>query len=174
MLKLIHKDITIRKAMIKDAEMLCKWWNDGFVMAHAGFPNGIGTTVQTVQAQLRQAQARLRLLIEYQNIPIGEMMLEFHTLYQVEFGIKICDLSKQNQGIGTKVLSMMFQYLFMECQMEEIVCTTEFDNKRAQHVYEQLGFKKAKTLHHVWCDETGIWHDGIFYVLKPKRFHSYI
>lgn len=172
--KITHKEITIRDATIKDARILCNWWNDGRVMAHAGFPNGIHTTIQEVQAQLREDQTRHRYLIEYQSKPIGEMMLEYHTLVRVEFGIKICDRSKQNQGIGKTVLSIMVQYLFEECQIEEIVCTTELSNKRAQHVYEQLGFQKEKALYHVWCDEAGKWHDGICYVLKPQKFHSYV
>lgn len=34
-----YKEITIRTAVEHDAYTLLKWWNDGNVMAHAGFPN---------------------------------------------------------------------------------------------------------------------------------------
>ncbi len=39
-----YNDISIRNAETKDCEQLAKWWNDGNVMAHAGFPLGLGTT----------------------------------------------------------------------------------------------------------------------------------
>ena len=32
--------LCIRNAEKKDCAQLAKWWNDGKVMAHAGFPNG--------------------------------------------------------------------------------------------------------------------------------------
>ena len=41
--KLQYENLTIRPAEIADAKQLACWWNDGAVMAHAGFPNGIGT-----------------------------------------------------------------------------------------------------------------------------------
>ena len=35
-----HNDLIIRNATEKDAVQLAMWWNDGRVMAHAGFPKG--------------------------------------------------------------------------------------------------------------------------------------
>lgn len=43
-----YKNLTIRNATTDDAELLCSWWNDGKIMAHAGFPNGTGETVQEI------------------------------------------------------------------------------------------------------------------------------
>lgn len=40
-----YKNLTIRDAMAVDAEQLTAWWNDGAVMAHAGFPNGLGRII---------------------------------------------------------------------------------------------------------------------------------
>ena len=39
-----YENLTIRQAEVDDAKQLAAWWNDGAVMAHAGFPNGLGTT----------------------------------------------------------------------------------------------------------------------------------
>jgi len=47
-MKLTKDKLTIRNATAADAEQLCKWWNDGNVMAHAGFPNGLNTTVEEI------------------------------------------------------------------------------------------------------------------------------
>ena len=49
-----YKELTIRTATINDAEQLCTWWNDGSVMAHAGFPNGLGTTTEIVAKQIKE------------------------------------------------------------------------------------------------------------------------
>lgn len=37
-MKIIYNDLCIRNAEGKDCEQLATWWNDGSVMAHAGFP----------------------------------------------------------------------------------------------------------------------------------------
>ncbi len=45
-MELKYRDIIIRNAMPEDATLLANWWNDGIVMAHAGFPKGLGTTAE--------------------------------------------------------------------------------------------------------------------------------
>ena len=41
-----YDTLLIRDAVTADAQQLTAWWNDGAVMAHAGFPLGLGTTVE--------------------------------------------------------------------------------------------------------------------------------
>ena len=53
-MKILYKNILIRDAKENDATILTKWWNDGKIMAHAGFPEGINTTVQKVKHQLQE------------------------------------------------------------------------------------------------------------------------
>ena len=38
-----YENLTIRQAEVDDAKQLAAWWNDGAVMAHDGFPHGLGT-----------------------------------------------------------------------------------------------------------------------------------
>jgi len=47
-----NENLTIRNASPADAEILANWWNDGDVMAHAGFPNGLGTTPERIAESL--------------------------------------------------------------------------------------------------------------------------
>ena len=51
MTKIQYENLTIRQAEVADAKQLAAWWNDGAVMAHAGFPNGLGTTEEEIMAQ---------------------------------------------------------------------------------------------------------------------------
>ena len=45
-----NENLTIRNADAADAEQLAAWWNDGSVMAHAGFPLGLGTSAEKIAA----------------------------------------------------------------------------------------------------------------------------
>ena len=70
-----YHDICIRDAAPKDCAQLATWWNDGAVMAHAGFPKGLGITAAQVEQQIAADTdtTRRRLMIDYQGTSIGEM-----------------------------------------------------------------------------------------------------
>ena len=62
-----------------------------------------------------------------------------------EIGIKLCNADYQNKGLGKIILSLFISGLFNELGYEKILLDTNVNNKRARHVYEQLGFKKVRT-----------------------------
>lgn len=68
----LHKgNLVIRDATIGDAKLLCSWWNDGEIMAHAGFPHGIGTTEQEVRSKLQSREdpeRQGRLILEISGV----------------------------------------------------------------------------------------------------------
>lgn len=57
-----------------DGAQHAKWWNGGSVMAHAGFPRGIGITTEEIREQIKcdSDQTKRRLLMEYKGLAIGE------------------------------------------------------------------------------------------------------
>lgn len=63
--------LTIRNAAACDAETLCNWWNDGKVMAHAGYPNGLGTSPGKIIRELSgdSDTTHRRLIIEADGDP---------------------------------------------------------------------------------------------------------
>lgn len=91
-MELKHHNITIRNAVPEDALLLAAWWNDGAVMAHAGFPNGLGTTAEKVAQELAQDSdnTRRRLILLFGQVPIGEMVYRNLGNQAAEIGIKIC------------------------------------------------------------------------------------
>ncbi|MCM1106511.1 MAG: hypothetical protein NC355_06170 [Blautia sp.] len=65
-MRIVHHNLCIRNAERRDCEQLAAWWNDGSVMAHAGFPNGLGTTAEKIQEQIAgdSDDTKRRLIIE--------------------------------------------------------------------------------------------------------------
>ena len=74
-MNIYYNQLRIRNAEKKDCEQLARWWNDGKVMAHAGFPNGLGTSVAEIEKQIANDsdKTKRRLVIEYKEKLIGEM-----------------------------------------------------------------------------------------------------
>ena len=75
MMLLTNTNLKIRNATAEDAELLCQWWNDGRVMAHAGFPNGLNTTPLEIAKALSadSDDTCRRLIIEVDGSPVGEI-----------------------------------------------------------------------------------------------------
>ena len=107
-------NLTIRNATVTDAEQLCLWWNDGKVMAHAGFPKGLNETPENIRKSLLTDtdETHRRHIIELDDKPIGEMNYRNKGNRTAEIGIKICDFHAQNKGYGTALLTMFIDALF--------------------------------------------------------------
>ncbi len=169
-----HNDLVIRNAGPEDAAQLAAWWNDGAVMAHAGFPLGLGTTPETVAAGMSRDSddTRCLLILEYQGRSIGEMSFRCRQDGAAEMGIKICDAAMQERGLGRQYLSMLIAALFGRGQ-RKIVLDTNLNNLRAQHVYESLGFTRLGVQENCWQDQLGRPQSAVDYELLPENFRSF-
>ena len=152
-------------------------------MAHAGFPNGLGTSEEKVQKQIAadNDDTRRHLVIWYDGNRIGEMSyanlgdsleetgedtIENRT---ADIGIKICNSTFQEKGLGKIVLSMLIRELFSR-GYTKIVLDTNLKNKRAQHVYERLGFQKVNIRMDAWIDQVGEKQSVVDYELTKEHF----
>ncbi len=164
-----YENLTIRQAETFDAKQIAAWWNDGAVMAHAGFPNGLGITEEEVIKGLGSGF----LVIEENNRLVGECNYRNIADGIAEIGIKICETDCQNRGVGRRVLSMLIDWLFRNGCVK-IVLDTNLTNVRAQHVYESLGFQKLRVNIDSWKDQLGHPQSSVDYELTEENFISYI
>jgi RimJ/RimL family protein N-acetyltransferase len=164
---------TIRNAEAIDSALLCNWWNDGQVMAHAGFPNGLGTDTETIMKQIStdNDDTKRRLILEIGTKPIGEMSYRNLNDGSVEIGIKICEEEYQSKGYGTRFLQMLIDELFSR-GYKKIILDTNLKNKRAQHVYEKLGFIKKGIRIDSWTDQLGRLQSAVYYELVKEESHD--
>jgi len=169
-----YEKITIRNAITEDAPLLARWWNNGSVMAHAGFPNGLGTTPEKISADLADDTdgTRRRLILLLDTIPIGEMVYRNIGNSTADIGIKICESSFQEKGIGRIALSLLIQHLF-ENGYTKIVLDTNLNNTRAQHVYEKLGFQRLRVNLDSWQNQLGQWESSVDYALTADTFVNF-
>lgn len=140
-----YKNLRIRNATIEDAVILTNWWNDGAIMAHAGFPKGIGETPENVARKVAtdDDNKSRRLILELDDGPIGEACYYNLGNKVAEIGIKICDFSKQEKGLGRIYLSMLLASLFEEFGYEKIVLDTNLKNERRSMSMKNWDLKKC-------------------------------
>lgn len=165
-----QNELTIRDALPADAPLLCRWWNDGKVMEHAGFPQGLGTSVEKITQKFLEPDNRTHLLIiESEGLPIGEMNWRREESDHAEIGIKICESDRQKKGFGSRLIAMLCRDLFANRGIARITLNTMLENQRAQHVYEKLGFVKTGVRENCWRDQTGKLRTAVDYQLLPQQ-----
>ena len=165
-----QNELTIRDALPADTPLLCRWWNDGKVMEHAGFPQGLGTSIEKITQQLLEPNNRTHLLIiESEGLPIGEMNWRREESDHAEIGIKICESNRQEKGFGSRLIAMLCRDLFANRGIARITLDTMLENQRSQHVYEKLGFVKTGVRENCWRDQTGRLRTAVDYQLLPQQ-----
>ena len=165
-----YKNLTIRNASVKDTDLLSSWWNDGKIMAHAGFPKGIGEMADEIAEKIKRDtdEDGRRLIVELDKRPIGEMNYSRESESTVEIGIKICDFSEHDKGYGKILLSMLIFSLFEDMGYKKVILDTNVNNKRAQHVYEELGFRKVQVRENSWRNQLGELQSTIDYEMNRE------
>lgn len=168
-----NENLTIRSAEQKDAIILTMWWNDGKVMEHVGFPEGLNQSIEKTIKQIgyNDNNESQLCIIEVDNKRIGE------TNYKIkaevaEIGIKICVPTYQNKGYGTKILKILIKFLFDNYNIEKIILDTNLKNKRAQHVYEKVGFIKLRVNKDSWKDQLGIMQSSVDYEMTRDQYET--
>ena len=165
-----RNNLIIRSANENDAQILCHWWSDGKIMAHAGFPNGIQTNIDELIYKLsKETDKARRLIIEIDLNKVGEMCYRIENSI-ADIGIKICDLSYLEKGYGTKAIRMLIKYLFDDMKVTKIILDTNLNNTRAQNVYEKIGFVKTNVRLDSWKNQLGLLQSTVDYELFREDF----
>ena len=170
-MEIASQNVRLRPAGPADAALLERWWNDGAVMAHAGFPLGLGITREQIEKDLStdSDETRRRWILEYEDRPIGEMSHRILPGQKAEIGIKICEEEYQEKGLGRIALSLLIRFLF-DAGCKKIVLDTNLNNRRAQHVYEKLGFRQINVRIDSWTDQLGRKQSAVDYELERPWF----
>lgn len=171
-------NIVIRSATMDDATQLNKWWNDGSVMEHAGFPNGLRESLEDTRSNIRNYEGKVSQLciIEIDGKPVGELnyRIKDNNVYP---GWKICDSRYQNQGYGSTIIKMLLEFIFTDeainsnLPIEKIIWDTMVENRRAQYVYEnKIGARKTGVEENIWKDQLGKWRSTANYEITREEF----
>jgi aminoglycoside 6'-N-acetyltransferase len=78
-----------------------------------------------------------------------------------------------NQGIGTKLISAVVNYLFEQLQAVKVVIDPQVWNTRAIRCYEKCGFAKIKLLREYKLHEGKYWNCWLMAIERKKSVHLY-
>jgi aminoglycoside 6'-N-acetyltransferase len=165
-MQIIKDEITIcpMKDKMDDYKLLEKWRTNEEVLKFYGgrdYPYFLERIIEIYQPRIWGEELLNPCIFSYQDIAIG--YLQYYALndlteldremYCLEatanvYGIDlfIGEPNYWNRGIGTKVLSVIVDYIFAELPAIKIVIDPDVRNVRAIRCYEKCGFVKVKLL----------------------------
>lgn len=166
--------VKLREAIPEDAELLCKWYSDGNVMVHVGFPNGLDRNVHELREHLAKKVSinNLFIILNEENIPIGECSYNNLDKEKCNIGIKICELIYQGKGYGEDTIITFINYLFRNYSLKHIDLDTLIENTRAQNLYRKIGFKDIGIDSDCWGDPIGRSRSAINMTLLKEEFYN--
>ena len=90
---------------------------------------------------------------------------------KAELMITLFDESNRGQGYGSEALQLLLDYGFNQLNLHRIVLFTHEINKRAQQVYEKVGFKPGGRRRQASFFEGG-YHDILLYDMLASEFRK--
>ncbi|RPF53313.1 GNAT family N-acetyltransferase [Aquisalibacillus elongatus] len=161
----INQDaITVRELTDDDRSLLLEWLLNPKVLE---FYEGRDATfdLEEIDREFYQDDELTRCIIEFDKKPIG--YIQFYKVedeYKQKYGFVsdhtygldqfIGEIEYWNQGIGTKLVKLMANYLVEQKGAEHVVMDPQVSNKRAIRAYEKSGFEIIKKL------PKHEWHEG--------------
>ena len=143
--------LNIRPTETKDLEHVMNLWNDGEVMRHVGFPEGIGGDLEKMKAwfaRLAQNPMAAHFSIFDDEDYLGESfyrVLDGHDLAAMD--IKLFPKGR-GRGIARTALGFALDAVFENKLASRAYVDPHLDNLKAVALYERLGFvKKPRPAH---------------------------
>jgi diamine N-acetyltransferase len=137
--------LVIRKTTTDDLADLASLWNDGAVMAHVGFPEGLGVDIPKMEKWLANLQSKKQAAHFVMRDQDGTFMGETYWGLRSDDGLAAMDIklvpSAQGQGHGKTALSFAIDRAFDDTRVTRVYVDPHPENARAIRLYKSMGFQ---------------------------------
>lgn len=142
--------LKIRKATVADAELFFTLWNSPTVMNYVGFPNGLGTSLEEIEAKLEnQSEGVYGRLLTITHCETDEAMGECFMTLPNNAGIAETDVKLLptfwGQKFGVEVKQGLLEYLFSHTDCTAVQATPNIHNIASIKMQEAVGGVRAGT-----------------------------
>ena len=141
----------LRELERKDLAEINKWRNDPELISFLGAPFryiNLGVDEKWFDGYMSSRNSAVRCsIVNEDDIILGLVSIVSinNTNRSAEFHIMIGDSDNHGKGIGTFATTEMLNHAFNNLNLRRIELSVLETNKRAQHMYEKIGFVKEGT-----------------------------
>lgn len=140
------KRLTVRRAEVGDAELICALWTDPQVMGYVGFPHGLDTNPDEVRVRIEEekgTQSPFDILLvaelRSESSVIGQCIMHLPD-EEGTAGTDIKLLPKHwRKGYGVEIKQGLLDCLFSYTSCESVQATPNVDNMASIKLQEAVG-----------------------------------
>ncbi len=142
-----NQDILIREVKFQDYEFFAKWEIDPEVTAFLSFDEDRSyedVVNEAIRDKNDETKMDLTIVAKRTDKPIGRILvtrIDRHSDSLDVTKIYIGDPEERGKGLGEEVMRLLLAYFFTFMHMERVSLDYYTGNKKAQNLYEKLGFK---------------------------------
>lgn len=158
--------VKLRALEPSDLDILYSWENDDRVWFSSS--NTRPVSKQTLQFFIDSindiyTDKQVRLVIEYENTPVGCVdLFDFEPLHQrAGVGIMI-DENHEGKSLAHEALKELQNYAFNQLGLHQLYCNVSQNNERSIHLFNRSGFMHTATRKE-WVKEGKNWYDQFIF-----------
>ena len=133
--------VSLRDFTEDDIELKIEWINNPNNNKYLHYDIPIEYDKTLTWFRQKDNSHRVDCIIEYDGLPIGVIGLLAidKTNSKAEYYITVGNTSYQNKGIATKATMLIFEFAFLDLNLNKIYLTVDADNEKACKLYERVG-----------------------------------
>ena len=164
----------LRELERQDMKTINGWRNNPEVISSLGAPFryiNLEVDENWFDGYMRNRSNCVRCAILDDEVLIGLVSLTGIDMFNrsAEFHIMIGETRAQNKSAGTFATEEMLRHAFENMNLNRIMLTVLEDNKRAQHVYEKVGFVREGVMRKVYY-KGGAYVNAILYSILSDDY----
>ncbi|NLY81584.1 MAG: GNAT family N-acetyltransferase [Clostridiales bacterium] len=160
------KNLLLRNTELSDCKCFYHWEKDPEIIEYLSIDKDIqyeDVVKDFVLASIDPEMLMFTILSKSENTPIGRIIISRIASKEKSLDITKLYIGKKNyqgKGHGIELMEAMLQYVFFDLNMERVTLDYYVNNRRAELLYNKLGFKSEGVLRNSTIK------DGKYYDLK--------
>lgn len=142
-----NQNLLIREVRFQDYEYFARWEVDPEVTKYLSFDDDRSyedVVNEAIRDKTDETKMDLTIVDKKRELPIGRILvtrIDRHSDSLDVTKLYIGDADMRGKGIGEEVMRLLLAYFFTFMHMERVSLDYYTGNKKAQNLYEKLGFK---------------------------------
>nr|WP_312575953.1 GNAT family protein [Sedimentibacter sp.] len=173
------KNLLIRKTVQDDCILFEKWEKQDYIKAFLNindFQTYEDVLNETMIREKDETKEEYTIILKSENRPIGRVYLSKidRTVDSIDITrIYIGDEISIGKGYGRELVKILLKYCFETLKMQRVTLDHYPDNKRASHLYLDLGFKYEGVLRNAAKKNNQYFDLHLMSMLKDEYFERY-
>jgi RimJ/RimL family protein N-acetyltransferase len=173
------KSLVLKNTELSDCKYFYEWEKDPAIVEYLSIDKDIqyeDVVKSFVLASNDSKMLMFTILSKTENAPIGRVIISRISSRENSLDITklyIGNKSFQGKGYGIELMQVLIKYAFFDLNMERVTLDYYVDNKRAELLYNKVGFKNEGVMRNATIKDGKYYDLKLMSMLRNEYFNMY-